>query len=288
MYARNAGNEKIQEEGIMIRTRSAASILGLFLILGATTDLYSQSVQAGIFSAAGDTLKIRAKSDGNIIAGSFSGMIVTIRWLASYGADLGAVKSDTMTTGESFGIAKQGGEVTNGIYEYQAFACAPLAGTINWSAAVEYPLFSIPVIGGVGSRVFDLANDAYTSSHNGDWYFEIGGGDVTASTPFYHASITNVPTKVAAAPFEFTLAHNYPNPFNPSTTIQFTVPKDGRAVVRVYNILGQEVATLLDRDLVAGVYHQVVFDASRLASGIYFSSVEFDGKRITKKMLLLK
>ncbi len=86
----------------------------------------------------------------------------------------------------------------------------------------------------------------------------------------------------------FSLAQNYPDPFNPSTTIQFAIPSNGRAVLKVFNVLGQEVATLFDAETTAGTNHQVQFNASNLASGIYFSRLEFGGKMQVKKMLLLK
>ena len=89
-------------------------------------------------------------------------------------------------------------------------------------------------------------------------------------------------------PRNWSLAQNYPNPFNPSTIIQFTVPSSGRAVLKVFNVLGQEVATLFDGEATAGIYHQVQFNGSNLASGIYFSRLEFGGKMQVKKMLLLK
>ncbi len=91
-----------------------------------------------------------------------------------------------------------------------------------------------------------------------------------------------------AVPRVLALSQNYPNPFNPATTIRFTVPKDGRATLKVYNTLGQEVAALFDGVAAAGEYHQAVFDASRLASGIYFSQLQFNGKMQVRKMLLLK
>jgi hypothetical protein len=90
------------------------------------------------------------------------------------------------------------------------------------------------------------------------------------------------------APNVFSLAQNYPDPFNPTTTIQFTVPTDGRATLRIFNVLGQEVAILFDGVAAAGEYHRATFDASRLASGIYFSRLEFDGKMQLKKMVFLK
>ena len=91
-----------------------------------------------------------------------------------------------------------------------------------------------------------------------------------------------------AKPTEYALYQNYPNPFNPSTTIQFTVPTDGRATLKVYNPIGQEVATLFNDEAAAGVIHQLQFDGSYLASGIYILRLVFDGKMLVKKMLLLK
>lgn len=81
---------------------------------------------------------------------------------------------------------------------------------------------------------------------------------------------------------------NYPNPFNPTTTIQFTVPTDGKAVVKILNVLGQEVATVYNGDVNAGVMNTVNFNASMLASGVYFSRLESGGNVQIKKMLLMK
>ncbi len=91
-----------------------------------------------------------------------------------------------------------------------------------------------------------------------------------------------------AVPNVLALSQNFPEPFNPSTTIQFTVPNDGRATLKVYNAIGQEVATLFDAEATAGTNHQVQFNASNLASGVYFSRLEFGGKMQMNKMLLLK
>jgi hypothetical protein len=97
-----------------------------------------------------------------------------------------------------------------------------------------------------------------------------------------------VEVEIGLAPKEFNLVQNYPNPFNPSTTIEFTVPVDGRATLKVFDILGREAATLFDGESKAGYYNRVVFDASRLASGIYFSRLESRGKQILMKMVLMK
>jgi hypothetical protein len=98
----------------------------------------------------------------------------------------------------------------------------------------------------------------------------------------------SVEVEVGVVPRVFELSQNYPNPFNPSTNIQFTVPADGRATLKIFNTVGQEVATLFNGEAAAGKYNQVQFNASNLASGIYFSRLEFNGKMQMKKMLLLK
>jgi len=97
-----------------------------------------------------------------------------------------------------------------------------------------------------------------------------------------------VDVEVGAAPKVFELSQNYPNPFNPATTIEFTVPSDGRATLTVYNVLGQEVQTVFNGAAKAGEYHQAVFNAGGLASGIYFARLSFEAKQQMKKMLLVK
>ncbi len=88
-------------------------------------------------------------------------------------------------------------------------------------------------------------------------------------------------------PKSFDLSQNYPNPFNPSTTIRYSLPVSGFVTLKVYNMLGQEVATLVDAQQNTGSY-VVVFDASRFASGMYFYQMKADNFVSARKMLLLK
>lgn len=88
-------------------------------------------------------------------------------------------------------------------------------------------------------------------------------------------------------PTKFELNQNFPNPFNPTTTIRFAVTENGNYSLRVYDILGQEVATLIDGQLNIG-NHQVTFDASRLASGMYIYKLTGSNVNLTKKMILMK
>jgi hypothetical protein len=90
-----------------------------------------------------------------------------------------------------------------------------------------------------------------------------------------------------ALPTEFKLEQNYPNPFNPTTTIEFSLPKEGKYMLRVFNILGETVKILADDQFDAG-YHQITFNARAFASGVYFYALNGDGVKMVKKMMLLK
>ena len=85
----------------------------------------------------------------------------------------------------------------------------------------------------------------------------------------------------------YKLSQNYPNPFNPSTKITFTIPEAGLVSLKVFNILGEEVATLLNNEMKTGVY-EVDFNGANLSSGIYFYSIKANSFTSTKKMILIK
>ena len=104
--------------------------------------------------------------------------------------------------------------------------------------------------------------------------------------------------EIGIAPREFALSQNYPNPFNPSTTIEFTLPEDGRATLKIFDVSGRVVVTLADKEMQAGRVYQVKFsaaggsasggEASRLPTGVYFARLESGGKNLLMKMLLVK
>jgi|GEM_PF-7081888 len=88
-------------------------------------------------------------------------------------------------------------------------------------------------------------------------------------------------------PKEFELEQNYPNPFNPSTKIKFVIPKSSFVNLKVYDVLGNEIATLVNEEKPAGNY-RVTFDASNLPSGVYFYKIKAGNFVETKKMILLR
>jgi hypothetical protein len=89
------------------------------------------------------------------------------------------------------------------------------------------------------------------------------------------------------SPLEFLLEQNYPNPFNPSTNIKYSVPADGNVSLKVYDILGKEVSTLVDEFKQAGTF-DVTFDGSSLSSGVYYYRLTSGEMTTTKKLMLTK
>jgi hypothetical protein len=100
-------------------------------------------------------------------------------------------------------------------------------------------------------------------------------------SPIVEVEINNIPTQIS-------LEQNYPNPFNPTTTIKFGIPEAGVVDLRVYNILGEEVAQLVNKELQPGD-HSVTFGGNNLSSGLYIYRINVEGKfSSVKKMLMMK
>jgi len=88
-------------------------------------------------------------------------------------------------------------------------------------------------------------------------------------------------------PYVFRLEQNYPNPFNPATTIRYEIPENQHVTLKIYNVLGQRVATLVNEQQAAGRY-EINFDATRLSSGSYMYRIDAGGRSITQTMMLIK
>jgi len=120
-------------------------------------------------------------------------------------------------------------------------------------------------------------------SNDGDIFIAESGGSVQ----YIPGLITGIKNSKLFIPKHFELKQNYPNPFNPSTTINYSIPVAGNYRLKVYNIMGEEVATLLNNNVNAGNY-SVNLDASQLASGIYLYRLIGNNVNIVRKMILLK
>ncbi|MBI3765703.1 MAG: putative Ig domain-containing protein, partial [Ignavibacteriales bacterium] len=134
---------------------------------------------------------------------------------------------------------------------------------------------------------------------------ETKGTKQLIQVPYLHWNPSAIPALIAAngpiveTPMAYQLYQNYPNPFNPTTTIQFDLPDQALVTVKIYNILGQEIATLLDHQLLDDGTQEVEFNAQQLASGVYFYRIVAEGVpdddgavsntfQTVKKMMLIK
>jgi hypothetical protein len=126
-------------------------------------------------------------------------------------------------------------------------------------------------------------------SIDGNYSYELLAGTRDGKVACFSGGVDNITSTDLSevVPTEFLLHQNYPNPFNPSTKIEFKIPEAGLVNLKVYDILGREVITLLNEEMQPGNY-KVDFDASTLASGIYFYTLNSREFISTKKMILLK
>lgn len=137
-------------------------------------------------------------------------------------------------------------------------------------------------------------NEQTTINHNlGGVYFPndhtgwaVGGGGTILHTTNGGVSFVEE-EEIDEVPTEFLLSQNYPNPFNPSTKIKYSAPQASNVVIKVFDILGNEIATLMDEEKSVGNY-ELTWNAENLPSGVYFYQIKAGTFIQTKKMLLLK
>ncbi len=121
----------------------------------------------------------------------------------------------------------------------------------------------------------------------GTYYVLISGYESASGNFELHVDVVDCnPAAAVETPVDFALSQNYPNPFNPTTNIEFTV-ETGMVNLAVYNLAGQQVATLVNGMVESGT-HTVTFDASNLTSGVYFYTLSANGQVATHKMVLVR
>jgi hypothetical protein len=139
-----------------------------------------------------------------------------------------------------------------------------------------------------GSALLVYPNDQASSPPQTYFIRQTGGSlALTAPQASREAHLRVTGEGGSSVPLTFALAQNYPNPFNPTTVINYTIAAPVHVSLKVYNVLGQEVASLVDRAETEGT-KSVTFDASRVASGLYFYTLEAGAFVETKSMLLMK
>jgi len=241
------------------------------------------------------------ESPGNTVTGS-SGMITTTRNIGTpsalnvggLGTELTAGADLGNTTVERYHSAANGNGNHGILRRYNIIPGQNNSG-LNATLRLYYDESEMNGLNESGFELFKSA-DGSDDSWGGmggtvnttDNYVELTGvadfshwtiGDVQSSLP--------VEKETDYIPTDFVLHQNFPNPFNPSTTISFSIPSEGFVTLKVYDVIGREIKTLVNEKRAVGKY-EIHFDASQFTSGIYFYKLKSGNYIQTKKMILLK
>lgn len=258
------------------------------------------AVNNGLNCAEVQSLVINDK--GELFAGTFGGGVFT-------SANNGAEWTNT-NLGYSFiwsmNLASDG-SLYAGTYGSGVYVMTASSNTwkqVNSGLDAKY-IYSVTSDAKGNVYVNSFEGGVYTSANNGDIWTSLGMEGQSVSVLMFN-SITNKLMAASgngliyeavnsvngvnnsdAAPVCYSLQQNFPNPFNPSTVISFSVAESGYYSLKVYNMLGQQVAILLNNELGQG-NHKIVFDARKLSSGIYIYQLTGKSINLSKKMLLQK
>jgi hypothetical protein len=194
-----------------------------------------------------------------------------------------------------------GDTVINGAKTWDAIGMADTAdgsgNVIKYYSYATLPPTSTVAKGRLANGVNHIAENIIFTNEKGDGIPPVSGTRIVF-TPYISIKIGDVTTITlklnnvkeignGLVPSEFSLAQNYPNPFNPSTHVQFTIAGSRHVTMKVYDILGREVETLVDQPMNPGAY-SVEWNASRFASGVYFYQLRAGNFVSVKKMVLIK
>ncbi|MCR4438553.1 MAG: T9SS type A sorting domain-containing protein [bacterium] len=230
---------------------------------------------------AGDTLAMRFENVGN---GPFKGAVTYLRYV---------------TTNEDLQYAGQSALPVELVEFVAAVEQTELATRVRltWKTASESNNFGFEVqrspdrsnfqtlafIPGAGTTAARQAYEYVDQEVRvGTYYYRLKQVDRDGSIQFTEPQCVEV-----AAPRAYALRQNYPNPFNPSTEIVYQLKEGGRVSLVVYNVLGEQVASLVDQVQEAGI-HRVTFDASGLPTGVFFYRLRVNGFDQMRKMAVLK
>jgi hypothetical protein len=188
-----------------------------------------------------------------------------------------------------------GGELNGQIFSLEYKGTGNPADSSSWEHRIIYDMWNESGLTTISPRLFygcpagDMDKDG-----NDEYVFVNYSPDFSVwpdDSPLRMIEInrsTGVYDNTMLIPNGMLLINNYPNPFNPTTNVTFTVPVTGNATVRVYNALGQTVATLFDGVAAAGEVHRTTFNASHLAGGVYFARLTSGNQSQMRKLVVVK
>jgi hypothetical protein len=275
------------ENGLMVHnTVGQLSLVGVFTINGGS--IIGNGGDVFNIDGAKSTITVKgaasvSSSTGNIV-NAFSSAVAT--FIADGESLSGNLICDNTS---SIAATLQNNSTLTGSIDS---ASLTIDGTSKWHVtAVSWLRTLIDPSGISGSSITNIYGNGYNVYYNkllsansylgGLTYSLVNGGNLLP------IGTTGVDDQTTLTPKSFKLEQNYPNPFNPSTTINFSLPKANHVILSIYNSMGQEVAKLVSKDIIAGVY-TAEWNATGFASGIYYYRIVAGGFIQTKKLILLK
>lgn len=195
---------------------------------------------------------------------TISANVMVPTWSGDVQVSASLLKDTTVVMNSALYVVSKGG------YHRQRFQFPELSGVFN---KVRVNLSYLQ--GDTGNRAFFV---------DGVWLVPQTGGEILIDNC---DGTTTAVEDVLSVPTEFALQQNYPNPFNPSTTIRFNIPTQSHVSLKIYDIMGREVTTLVNEELASGT-HEFQFNASHLASGMYIARLQAGNFSAVNKMTLLK
>jgi hypothetical protein len=261
----------------------------------------------------GSAIRALAVSGTDLFAGTFGGGVFRstdrgASWtqVSNAGLTSPALRSLAVSGGNLFAGTWGGGGIfrLSGVLPIQLASFSLKGRTLIWTTASEINNYGFEVQRSLDGRTFASiagsfvpGNGTTNQSHSysyvdpdpaGTTSYRLKqmdlDGAVNYSEPIRAAAMTSVKDQMPAV---FALEQNYPNPFNPTTTIRFSVPRDGQVRLDVFDIGGEPVAHLVEGNVVAGI-HELRFDGSKLSSGVYLYRLQAGAHVESKKFLLLR
>ncbi len=251
---------------------SATTMIPFVRLQGVVATATGFTVTAGIWThiaATFDGSNVRFYKDGALVS--------TVPLAGSPGSS-----SNEMRIGR--GNADPG---NGNIEELRLWTVARTQGAIDSNRCRKFPSQFSSTTGLRALWHFDSTYIDSISSFNGTPMGTVGFDTVSFPVPGANCNLVGIVPVGNIIPNTFSLNQNYPNPFNPSTSIKFSIPKGGFVELKIYDILGREIMALVNDPFEAGTY-EVTFEASKLASGVYFYTLVSGDFKDTKKMLLIK
>ncbi len=276
-------NTLSQQLSVLIPNGTVTYQYGHLALTGANTSQNKFLVNGSDMSTCND-FTIDAPA-GSVVIINVSG--TTVSWTG--GMELTGVKNENII----FNFYEAKTLTIHGIALYGS-VLAPLA-TLNFSAGTIYGQTIVNNCSGSGQFNWIQFQGKVTIGQTITNTATLVHVDQPLGSPVQYAyaqvkssyKLTDVQNSNSTIPTTFELSQNYPNPFNPSTIIEFAVPQTGNYSLKVYNVIGQEVVNLLDKELPTGTY-KVTFNASKLSSGMYIYRLSGSNINMSKKMILMK